>query len=111
MQRELAELGLKTTGDEMDTIARYVEHPYFLRSLTQSGSYPGPKTEPPPTQVAPPEQVNVTQNAVMIEGVDSRQAYDIPNPQLPPPPRPRGTSVNDIYESLNTRDTDIRKGL
>lgn len=111
--RELADLGLQTTGDEMDTIARYVEHPYFLRSLTQPGSYPGPppKTEQTVSRKVPPQQKTVVpQKRMIIEGVDSRLVYDIPNLQLPPPPRPKGTSANDIYESLDARDQDIRKG-
>lgn len=96
----------------MDTIARYVEHPYYLRSLTQSGAYPGPTAEEAGRQIAPHVQqpVVAVQNSEMVGGRDSREAYDIPNPQLPPPPRPRGTSANDLYESLDTRDQAIRKG-
>ena len=115
MPRELADLGLKTTGDEMDTIARYVEHPYFLRSLTQSGAYPGPKTDKQyveQRQQQPQQKLKITvqQSPKLLQGVDSHQAYDIPNPQLPPPPRPKGTSANDLYESLDVRDQEIRKG-
>lgn len=111
MPGELADLGLKTTGDEMDTIARYVEHPYFLRSLTQSGSYPGPKTEASVGQVGPQLQTLLDQKSKMISGIDSRQKYDIPNLQLAPPHRPKGNSANDMYESLDARDQDIRKGI
>lgn len=111
MPSELADLGLKTTGDEMDTIARYVEHPYFLRSLTQSGSYPGPSTETSAGQVGLQLQTLLDQKSKMISGIDSRQKYDIPNLQLAPPPRPKGNSANDIYESLDARDQDIRKGM
>ena len=109
MPRELADLGLKTTGDEMDTVARYVEHGYYLRSLIQSGAYPGPKGEP---VVKPAVQLQQRQIAVprTTAGVDSRQVYDIPTPRLPPPPKPKGTSANDHYESLDARDQDIRKG-
>lgn len=114
MPRELADLGLKTTGDEMDTIARYVQHPYFLRSLTQSGSYPGPKADNQHVeQQQQPQQklkITVQKSSRLPQGVDSRQAYVIPNPQLLPPPRPKGTSANDLYESLDARDQDIRKG-
>jgi hypothetical protein len=115
MPRELADLGLKTTGDEMDTIARYVEHPYFLRSLTQSEAYPGPNTDKQlvDQQQQQPQQklkITVQRSSKPLQGVDSRQAYNIPNPQLPPPPRPKGTSTNDHYESLDARDQDIRKG-
>ena len=116
MPRELADLGLKTTGDEMDTVARYVEHPYFLRSLTQPGAYPGPKTynqRAEQQQQQQPQQrlkITVQKSSKPLQGVDSHQAYNIPNPQLPPPPRPKGTSANDIYESLDARDQDIRKG-
>ena len=116
MPRELADLGLKTTGDEMDTIARYVEHPYFLRSLTQSEAYPGPKTRDKHkvVQQQQPQQKQVITvqkpELLQVQGVDSRQAYDIPSPQLPPPPRPKGTSANDLYESLDARDQEIRKG-
>ena len=118
MPRELADLGLKTTGDEMDTIARYVEHPYFLRSLTQSGRYPGAKTDKQPfaqqqqqqQQQQLPQLMHKTRTPKPLKGIDSHQAYAIPTPQLPPPPRPKGTSANDIYESLDARDQDIRKG-
>ena len=115
MPRELADLGLKTTGDEMDTIARYVEHPYFLRSLTQSGAYSGPNTgkQPVEQQQQQPQQrikITVQKSSKLLQGVDSRQSYSIPNPQLPPPPRPKGTSANDLYESLDARDQDIRNG-
>lgn len=112
MPRELADLGLKTTGDEMDTIARYVEHPYFLRSLTQSGAYPGPKTSKQRVEEHPQQTLKITvqKSSKLPQGVDSHQAYSIPNPQLPPPPRPKGTSANDHYESLDARDQDIRKG-
>lgn len=114
LPKELADLGLKTTGDEMDTIARYVEHPYFLRSLTQSGAYPGPKADNQSVeQHQQPQQrlkITVQKSSRLSQGVDSHQAYDIPNPQLPPPPRPKGTSANDLYESLDARDQDIRKG-
>ena len=107
MPRELVDLGLKTTGDEMDTVARYVEHPYFLRSLTQSGAYPGPKTKQ--VTKAPVHQRRITVNR-KIAGIDSRQVYDIPTLRLPPPPRPKGISANDFYESLEARDQDVRKG-
>lgn len=116
MPRELADLGLKTTGDEMDTIARYVEHPYFLRSLTQSGAYSGPSTGKQlveQQQQQQPQQklkITVQKSSKLLQGADSHQAYSIPNPQLPPPPRPKGTSANDLYESLDARDQDIRKG-
>ena len=42
----------KSADDEMDTIARTAEHSYFLRSLTQPESFPGPRPGPPGTGTA-----------------------------------------------------------
>ena len=96
----IASLGNQSDADAMDTIARTAHHPYYLRSLHQSGSYPGPKAplsaavvpRPLPTSCLP------------------AQSYDIPTPTLPSPPPPKGDTAGDYYDALHARDLDIRKG-
>ena len=57
----------RKTGDddEMDTIARTAEHPYYLRSLTQPESFPGPRPGQPGTRTA------------AVGGLETQGKYDI----------------------------------
>ena len=102
----LKDLGNKTAGYEMDTIARMAHHGYYLRSLEQSQTHPGLEgftqgpAAPPPFPSHPPQSTVVTSCP-----------YNIPTPSLPPPPTPKGTTANDYYEALVARDQEIRKGL
>ena len=95
----------KETAEDMDTIARSVAHPYYLRSLHKPETVAGirgPKAvlEVPqaPTDGGPPHAVGM-----------ARMYAPIPRPHLPPPPMPQGQSSADLYQSLNTRDEQIRK--
>lgn len=96
----IASLGNQSDVNAMDTIARTAHHPYYLRSLHQPGSYPGPKT---------------TVSTVVVQGPLSTSclpapSYDIPTPTLPPPPPPKGDTASDYYDALHARDLEIRKG-
>ena len=89
----LRDLGQKGSGDEMDTIARYVPHGYYLRSLDQS-EYQTPL--PPSSQ-----------------GTRATPLPTYPHlskPHLPAPLIPKGNSANDFYEALDAKDQEIRKG-
>ncbi len=94
-------LGLKVTGDEMDTIARSADHPYFLRSLMQPDTGPSTLTQPLAT---------VTSTDTNTSLPDSRQLYNIPIPDIPLLPHTRGHTATECYESLDARDQQIRKG-
>ena len=98
----LKELGNKLTGDEMDTIARKADHPYFLRSLLQSEGHDGPSGPLSPPSIAP------SFNQVQL--LDSRQLYNIPQPNIPLLPHARGSTAAECYEALDARDQGIRKG-
>ena len=87
----ISELGNQPTGDEMDTIAKTVQHPYYLRSMDQPESYP-------------------SEQSTVREESDSRLTYDIPCSNLPLPPLPKGNTAVDFYDALNARDQEIRKG-
>ena len=89
----MRDLGNKVTGDEMDTIARFVPHNYYLRSLDQ----------PEQTQLLPLSQ-DTRSNPLSV------CPYTLPKPCLPAPPTPKGNSANDFYEALDARDQEIRKG-
>ena len=98
----LKELGNKLTGDEMDTIARKADHQYFLRSLMQPEAHDGPSTSVSPPTTAP--LINLGQLP------DSRQLYNIPQPNIPLLSHSRGNTAAECYEALDTRDQQIRKG-
>lgn len=100
----LKELGNKVTGDEMDTIARNVDHPYFLRSLMQPDiqkeSVSGSQTQP-----------HKTSTVLATSLLDSHQLYHIPQPDVPLLPHTQGNSTVECYEVLDARDQAIRKGM
>ena len=94
-------------SEDMDTIARSVAHPYYLRSLHQPEHYPGAglpdakaKLQLPP----PPSIVGVATGTTA-----QTSSYVLPVPDLPPPPMPRGMSAGDLFQSLDARDEDMRK--
>lgn len=98
----LRELGNKLTGDEMDTIARTVTHPYYLRSLMQPDSIDGPTLSTQPykdSDTFPLQRV-----------LNSHQLYRVPTPDVSLLQPPRGIAVSDYYEALEARDQEIRKG-
>ncbi len=102
----LKDLGNKSTGDEMDTIARMAHHGYYLRSLDQVEAHPGLEGF-----TASPAALLLLSPPVPPQGaVATTCPYGIPRPNLPPPPTPRGVTAADYYEALDARDQEIRKG-
>lgn len=96
----IQELGNKVVGDEMDTIARTADHPYFLRSLMQSKA--GELTH---TSAIQP---SVTVGSGLP---DSSTLYNIPYPNIPLLPHSRGHTAGECYDALDARDQAIRKGI
>ena len=109
-------------SDDMDTIARFAAHPYYLRSLHKPESFAGPRAPKAVLQVPrlPSKDggaggVSVSKTTVLRKphplqvGAVSRSYGPIPVPSLPPPPMPRGMSAADLYQSLDTRDEEMRK--
>ena len=85
----------------MDTIARYVTHPYYLRSLHI------PEIHPSQGII-----INILLYVIQYyytDTVSSYERYEIPRLSLPCPPTPRGNTATDYWESLDARDTEIRK--
>ena len=100
------------TTDDMDTIARSVPHSYYLRSLHQPDTVAGihgPKSslQLPRTSSDDTNSISMTMKPIKM-GV-ARNYGQLPIPVLPPPPMPRGQSSADLYQSLDTRDDQIRK--
>ena len=109
--------------DDMDTIARSVSHPYYLRSLHTPDAHSG--TNPPhqtilqvprlPSKVgravvSKPHPLPLVTTENQERGLVVCSCYTpTPRPNLPPPPMPRGTSAGDYYQSLDARDEEIRK--
>ncbi|CAI7993826.1 Germinal-center associated nuclear protein [Geodia barretti] len=91
----------------MDTIARSVSHPYYLRSLHIPETIAGIRG-PKATLELPQQSAEGVPPAVV--GV-ARTYAPLPRPDLPPPPMPQGQSSADLYQSLFTRDEQIRKNL
>lgn len=107
----LGENKVGVATDDMDTIARSVPHSYYLRSLHQPDAVAwlrGPKAtlQLPHTSSEDSNSVSMTTKHIM--GVP-RNYGQLPIPVLPPPPMPRGQSSADLYQSLDTRDEQIRK--
>ncbi len=95
----IRELGNKVVGNEMDTIARTADHPYFLRSLMQSD--------------AGKSEISTSVQPSIIAGTglpDSTTLYDIPYPNIPLLPQSRGNTAGECYDALDARDQAIRKG-
>ncbi len=95
----ILDLGNKVEGDEMDTIARTANHPFFLRSLMHSDAGSNELMTPIASAIQPPTTV-----------VDSRQMYAIPVPGIPLLSHPRGKTAAECYDALDARDQAIRKG-
>ena len=109
-------------SDDMDTISRYAAHPYHLRSLHKCESFAGPRAPKAVLQVPrlPSKDggasgVSVSKATVLHKphplqvGAVSPSYGPIPVLSLPPPPMPRGMSAADLYQSLDTRDEEMRK--
>lgn len=97
------------TAEEMDTIARSVTHSYHLRSLHKPevmASIRGPTAD---LQVPLNKESGGSESHPLKVGVFSKRPAPLPVPILPPPPMPRGQSAADLYQSLDTRDEEIRK--
>ena len=95
-QSVLRDLGLKLTGDEMDTIARHAPHNYYLRSLERSEQLVSLPTFP--------------QSRGGVVPVVAACPYVLPTLSLHAPPTPKGSSAGDFYEALEARDQEIRRG-
>ena len=95
----------KEAGEDMDTIARSVSHPYYLRSLHIPETIAGIRG-PKAVMELPQQSAEGVPPAVV--GV-ARTYAPLPRPDLPPPPMPQGQSSADLYQSLFTRDEQIRK--
>ncbi len=103
----LRDLGLKQTGDEMDTISRNPSHSYYLRSLER----PEQQVSLPPFVLSQGSTTEVTFNlSGGARPVTTDCPYALPTLSLPAPPTPKGRSAGDFYEALNARDQEIRKG-
>lgn len=100
------------TGEEMDTIARSVAHSYYLRSLHKPEVMAGVRGPKAVLQV-PQEDGGPSSSATRHKPHPplkvGRSPAPLPVPILPPPPMPRGQSAADLYQSLDTRDEEIRK--
>ena len=95
----------KEAGEDMDTIARSVSHPYYLRSLHTPETIAGIRG--PKAILEVPQQSTEGVHPAVV-GVAITYA-PLPRPDLPPPPMPQGQSSADLYQSLDTRDDQIRK--
>ena len=94
-------------ADKMDTIARYASHPYYLRSLHQPEKNPTTFARWTKSHLQLPSATPIVGGA--SASASAAVLYSIPVPVLPPPPMPRGTSAACLFESLDTRDKEMRK--
>ena len=104
------------TAEEMDTIARFASHTYYLRSLHKSEvvERKGPKADlQVPSQESGPSRsrsaATESEPRPPLKVGVSRSRAPLPVPILPPPPMPRGQSSADLFQSLDARDEEIRK--
>lgn len=105
-----------STAEEMDTIARFASHTYYLRSLHKSEvvERKGPKADlQVPSQESGPSRsrsaATESEPRPPLKVGVSRSRAPLPVPILPPPPMPRGQSSADLFQSLDARDEEIRK--
>lgn len=111
----------RDAAEDMDTIARSAAHPYYLRSLHKPEFFAGvrgPKAFLQVPHTLPEEggpngsvsdATEPKSHPPLKVDVSLRSYSPLPAPSLPPPPMPRGYSAADLYQSLDTRDEEIRK--